>query len=714
MDLLKKIIDLSDVYDEPSAMAHGGRIGFYKAGQVKPQPQYALDQAREYYGREFKDLPSANKGLIKSGRIKELLDEGKTSKMQYAETAKYKDLIKEKVKASKKAGKPESYQSLYRFLKGKGYPITQEAIDAGYEKVNKPRALINKALGSPVPGKDNQFSGGLRNYLTKDKTVYAKHAKAAQKAVLKAIGKQPEILEFVLNNPDTDTPDIAKKFNLKKREVNDKLKKILTRVYLSKEPGASTWVQKYSKEQLSEVVRNIRGLPSFTDDFEKRMTSLIQEAYKDKPRNTYLKARKRYFDYSKAVRAISDKFGKVAEYNLDHIIPLDFLYKSKEGRDPMDLIRVRPTTRAVNTFKSRFDRAFIKLAKQLQEKPYSETLQGQRKAFNNLSKVLPKEFKLGEITPKGDFKSFKAKPLSGTQSYLQAVKDAPTEQNILIDYLKTNKDKPEFKNALKKVGMDPNQFIALAEKRKLPAKKIVNFLDKEISKGSMQLFSNPFFNPSLMGKVVGDLGKGVNVGLGPTGMIALTKYLEPEGGYDLSKTGDRLGFEAEAALAKPLVSGAVSVTDKIKNPMLRKIAERAALAGMSPAFAMRAARVGTPVGLASLAGEGLYSVAKHSKPNYYIDPKTQEPTFYKREKASDVFPTFLDIYDQAQKIAKEKGISYKEALQQIDPSRFYDLNKASGGRAGYMGGGITGIRKPHAIPPERQGLRSIMINGKKS
>ena len=39
---------------------------------------------------------------------------------------------------------------------------------------------------------------------------------------------------------------------------------------------------------------------------------------------------------------------------------------------------------------------------------------------------------------------------------------------------------------------------------------------------------------------------------------------------------------------------------------------------------------------------------------------------------------------------------------------------AGGGRAGYMGGGITGIRKPHAIPPERQGLRSIMINGKKS
>ena len=37
---------------------------------------------------------------------------------------------------------------------------------------------------------------------------------------------------------------------------------------------------------------------------------------------------------------------------------------------------------------------------------------------------------------------------------------------------------------------------------------------------------------------------------------------------------------------------------------------------------------------------------------------------------------------------------------------------ASGGRAGYMGGGIASILKPSEIPPERQGLRSIMINAK--
>ena len=43
--------------------------------------------------------------------------------------------------------------------------------------------------------------------------------------------------------------------------------------------------------------------------------------------------------------------------------------------------------------------------------------------------------------------------------------------------------------------------------------------------------------------------------------------------------------------------------------------------------------------------------------------------------------------------------------------------RASGGRAGYMGGGITGIRRPSAIPPESgpmsQGLRSLYNNGRK-
>ena len=48
------------------------------------------------------------------------------------------------------------------------------------------------------------------------------------------------------------------------------------------------------------------------------------------------------------------------------------------------------------------------------------------------------------------------------------------------------------------------------------------------------------------------------------------------------------------------------------------------------------------------------------------------------------------------------------------PEYNYIFEGASGGRVGYMGGGITGIRKPSALPPTggpmSQGLRSLYIN----
>ena len=58
----------------------------------------------------------------------------------------------------------------------------------------------------------------------------------------------------------------------------------------------------------------------------------------------------------------------------------------------------------------------------------------------------------------------------------------------------------------------------------------------------------------------------------------------------------------------------------------------------------------------------------------------------------------------------------EEFRQLMELPSFRSANKrfATGGRAGYMGGGITAIRRPNAIPPKRQGLRSILINGKKS
>ena len=71
-----------------------------------------------------------------------------------------------------------------------------------------------------------------------------------------------------------------------------------------------------------------------------------------------------------------------------------------------------------------------------------------------------------------------------------------------------------------------------------------------------------------------------------------------------------------------------------------------------------------------------------------------------------------DAADTRARIAKEK----LERLQKRrDEGTIAQEDWMVGGDTrGYMGGGMVGIRKPSAIPPERQGLRSIMINGKKS
>jgi hypothetical protein len=174
------------------------------------------------------------------------------------------------------------------------------------------------------------------------------------------------------------------------------------------------------------------------------------------------------------------------------------------------------------------------------------------------------------------------------------------------------------------------------------------------------------------------IGTVLNLGFGPTGALALTYGLRPEGGYDLSKAGDRLGFEAEAALASPLVKGALSVTDKIKNQTLRKITERAALAGMSPALALRLARAATPLGIASLAGEGLYHLGKKG-------------------------------YDQYQLM---KGMTEQEKSDYL-ADQYEDLGGVYG--EGAADGGLIGDKSGPAPTrgPMSQGLRSLYNNGRK-
>tara|TARA_E500000305_G_C4016009_1_gene235624 strand:+ start:21 stop:2060 length:2040 start_codon:yes stop_codon:yes gene_type:complete len=160
------------------------------------------------------------------------------------------------------------------------------------------------------------------------------------------------------------------------------------------------------------------------------------------------------------------------------------------------------------------------------------------------------------------------------------------------------------------------------------------------------------------------------------GKQVLSKTLKGLGGIDLPLVQAAFAYDDPTNLAYslPFTKVAADVTG-ITKPAATKTGQVAknVLSGIGPKrlakYALPVSRISTPFGIGMLG----YDIAKHSKPNYYIDPQTQDPTFYDRENASDVLPTMIDIYDQAYNLAKKENISYQEALNKVNPERFYKL-----------------------------------------
>ena len=108
-------------------------------------------------------------------------------------------------------------------------------------------------------------------------------------------------------------------------------------------------------------------------------------------------------------------------------------------------------------------------------------------------------------------------------------------------------------------------------------------------------------------KGVSTAARGLLKAIGPLGTpLGLAGISTAVGGYDLEEPLDRIGLEAELAFAKPLVGQSEQIAKSFKNPMVRRGAQQVLNLGLPAKFALRAARIATPLGLASLAAEGAY------------------------------------------------------------------------------------------------------------
>ena len=101
-------------------------------------------------------------------------------------------------------------------------------------------------------------------------------------------------------------------------------------------------------------------------------------------------------------------------------------------------------------------------------------------------------------------------------------------------------------------------------------------------------------------------GKFAAGAFGPLGLLAFNTGL----GVDPTQSIDRLGLGLEATFLKDAVKGTIGATKGMKNRALQKGIQRILNAGMSVPTALKVARVASPLGIASLAGEGLYQVGK--------------------------------------------------------------------------------------------------------
>jgi hypothetical protein len=107
------------------------------------------------------------------------------------------------------------------------------------------------------------------------------------------------------------------------------------------------------------------------------------------------------------------------------------------------------------------------------------------------------------------------------------------------------------------------------------------------------------------------------IGMWPGAAYLSNKFAEPGEppvkAFDYTNPMDRVGAAGELGLSKQLVGGSQQLARKFKNPLVRRTIQRAANLGLSPKWAMRAARVGSPIGWASLGLEGVYQYGKWAK-----------------------------------------------------------------------------------------------------
>jgi hypothetical protein len=556
------------------------------------------------------------------------------------------------------------------FNKG-GEAEFQRKLQLAYDKYGKDaldkgaKALGFKNYASMSGEENNNFRKKIKNEIIKYGEVLPKYeadVRGRRTRIPKEQGIQIKLLEATNKNEFFDPKKFAKENNISIKQLKAEAVKLRNNIYDKrmlvagkKMRSTLTWIP--DDLQVADNALTKMWKSKLIVDDRGKIENLFYDAFKNGSISSkkYLAIRDNLTEYYQLNEAIKKKYPSLA-FELDHPLSKSSL-KNLFDAKPEQLIFVNPLNKDLN-------RGFKDSLSQQYEKAMGDPKKGIKPNLNKKKAVekIARDLKLNIGKISDDATNFKYgvkefQKLNIKDEILKAVQNQADLSSNFKNYVKNNPD------LFKEAGVNPNVNInKITQSEVKGIKKLIQDLQKVTSKGgskgkaatkALQIIAAggigfnmedilkgtglmdkeyeltasavdaPIVEKGLstgekiaagttgalgVGTKTGRklLGRALNLGFGPTGILGINAYL----GIDPKSSVDRSIAATEAALLPQAVKGVTSVTDTIKNPLIRKTVERATLAGMSPAMALKLARVANPVGIATLAGEAIYNVGK--------------------------------------------------------------------------------------------------------
>ena len=235
-----------------------------------------------------------------------------------------------------------------------------------------------------------------------------------------------DLFEFIENSDEITAKEISKRFGINSKKTQTIMSQLVGDIYRIRARDTGSIIVPYDDEaRMREVLNKIRNAPDFEDIYQRRIGDLVLKAYPPGPkRKQALKSLGEYYKFSRDLKEVAPELALA----LDHVVPFQFLEEVKQGKNPMNLIKVKPIPQAINRFKANFDNARIELNRALKIDPTNKNILKKFKILKQLEQITPLEF--GGVSTKGNVYDFKAKPIGQSNLIEDAIEGLKTYNRI--------------------------------------------------------------------------------------------------------------------------------------------------------------------------------------------------------------------------------------------------------------------------------------------